>query len=278
MKTKQISFSILFLLVLEGASAFGEGIEDISIEAVTSIDPDRSLSFSVGIILFLLVLLAVTLALSGMVAESGGTQTVKKAQELFLPIKILNGFRDVADEVPVGPWTFSPLAIRKNLRSLVKRGTPHGEEPRVPPSEIGEFSMVHLRDLSPQNATLVVGKRLRKGQRLSLDLASLPGFNLTQPSDKNSQFAAETLPLTVTAEVKTCRPHGSDQETYMAGIKFLGLEADVQKNLDSYVQNLCSGGRPHLRATGPSRPDPASHPSKPGHSNPPPTNPPLVMT
>lgn len=278
MRNNYIRFLLFLLIILEQAKAFGEGIEDISIEAVTSIDPDRSLSFSVGVILFLLVLLAVTLALSGMVGEADGTRTTKKAQELFLPIRILSGIRDAPGGLPLSPWTFRNLAFKKNLTTFAKRRMISLEEPQILPKETREFSLVHLRDLSPQKATLVVGEKLRKGQRLSLDLASLPGFSWTQPMDQTPPFAGEAPRLTVTAEVKTCRPHGSDRETYMAGIKFLGLEADIKRNLDSYVQNLCSGGGPHLRAPGPSRSVTASHTNKPGHSNPPPTNPPLVVT
>lgn len=250
---------ILLIPVFKAASVLAEGVEDISIEAITSIDPDRSLSFSLGFILILLILLTVTLALTGIVSDTGGSRKLKRAKELFLPIKIFSGFQD---QIVKGA---TALEVPKDFL-----GTKMPVEALKPQIATG-FSMVHLRDLSPQSATLVVGEFLKKGQRLALDLGSLPGFQktiLAMPS-QDSEVPSQ---ITVTAEVKTCRAQQGDDGTYMAGIKFVGVEPALQKDLNFYVENLCRGDEPERKHT-------SGTPKDRGPlASPPPTNPPMVLT
>jgi hypothetical protein len=278
---KYLWFFIFLAFLAAPVPALAEGL-DLSIEAITSVDPDSSLPLTSGLILMIVLLLVVALVLAApMPGTSEGLSQGHnaKVKDLFLPIKILSlGQLGSKSASPPKPYQ-KLLAHYRRKPTLIAEG-PTG----------WTIPLVHLRDLSPKNATLVLATPLQKGQRLDFDLSSLPGFLHAPGPSKPDPGTNKQEPIMVTAEVKSCWPEERDGKTFMAGIKFIGLPDDSKERLELYVNQLCSGAvsgtspaaHRHSLERGITLPkEPLAPPKGPTlkpKQNPPPTNPPALIS
>lgn len=204
---------------------------DLAIEAITSVDPDRT-SPLMSWVTFLLVSLLVLTISAAFISDSHRST---KVHELFLPIKI-RGIEGLPAKISRSLW--------KRGRFFPKRfwgrhiASPAGDQtvPKTVPA--------HLRDLSSSRATIVISAPIHKGQRIRIDLESLPGFeDILEHRGSEFKRSHSKDEYMVTGEVKNCRPQNGDQVSYMAGIKFIDLPKDSRDILEKYVNKLKFGGQ-----------------------------------
>lgn len=207
---------------------------DLAIEAITSVDPDRSSSL-ISWFTYLPVMLLI-LAISGVFVSDSKSSTTK-VSELFLPIY----FRRLG---------FLPTKFRimmKNKKGLRENMDLNDEDKFPEPEPIGANELLtsaHLRDLSVYQATIVMPIHVPKGQLIRMDFGVLPGFKDVWDKQRESTLKNKSQnDFTIVGEVKKCWPADRDNNTYMAGVKFIGLEKDTRSYLAYYVNQLKSGGR-----------------------------------
>lgn len=145
------------------SSAFAEQT-DISIEAVTSVDPNHSISPS--LILLLLMLLSFALLLSTLKPRSLNSAHTN-AKNLFLSVK----YR-------IAPQVDSHNNIPESIQNSCQENI---------------YECGHLRDLSARSATLVCSRSALRGQILVLEFGSLPNFPTTAESIRAEVISCRPL-------------------------------------------------------------------------------------
>jgi hypothetical protein len=207
---------------------------DLSIEAITSVDPDRSSSLISWVTYLLVSLLFITI---GAVFISDSHNNKNKVTELFLPVyfrrfgfltkKFIFNIKKTQDLFP----------INRQLEHH-KGGAIVAPEPKEAPTS------AHLRDLSIERATIVLPTPVQKGQLIGIDFGTLPGFReMSVIQAEETRVSGSQKDFTIMGEVKNCSLAYGDNSTYMVGIKFLGLEKNTRLLLEQYVNQLKLGGR-----------------------------------
>ena len=139
----------------------------------------------------------------------------------------------------LGLWSLSSSGSSKipsNSRRVVKEASnlylTVGLSSRV---EGGSVPMVgaYLQSLGLRRASLVVGQRMEVGERVWLDLASLPGF----------PGAGEQIEL----EVLNCRPLKRSREDYAVRLKFVKIDEQSILPLGAYLRTLSKRQLNHAR-------------------------------
>lgn len=227
--------SIAWLIFLLASELRAEDF-DLAIEAITSIDPDRSSPIISGVTYLLLPLFFLAFFGAFLTEPLRGS----KAQELFLPIKIRN--------IGAIPEKISLFSLKKYLLREGDLTLKKEEQSSKDKSNLHEIPLTsgHLRDLSTHKATIAMPLPMQRGQIIRIDLESLPGFS-DLLDDKQEDFSGQksVQDYMVTGKVKHCSPQHGDHSVFMTSITFVGLQKNSRDFLERYVNQLRSGG--HLR-------------------------------